>query len=145
MKNVFSKDLEIGKKYENIVLCMVRKKYPKAYIVDGYCKEWDIFVPELNFGIEVKLDKKSIDTGNIVIEIEFDGKPSALTTTKAKWWVIYDGFKYNWFCVKNIFRCIEENNLTYKKFVGRGDIKEKKAYLIKKKLLYNYKEYETWR
>tara|TARA_Y100000114_G_C11573502_1_gene237589 strand:- start:139 stop:576 length:438 start_codon:yes stop_codon:yes gene_type:complete len=145
MKNVFSKDLEAGKKYENIVLCMVQKKYPKAYIVDGYCKEWDIFVPELNFGIEVKLDKKSIDTGNIVIEIEFDGKPSALTTTKAKWWVIYDGLKYNWFCVKNIFRCIEENNLTYKKFVGRGDIKEKKAYLIKKKLLFKYKEYETWR
>ena len=40
----------------------------------------------------------------------------------------------------NIKKCITENNLTYKKFVGRGDTKQKKAYLIKKELLYKYKE-----
>ena len=118
----------------------MKEKYPKSYIQKGYCKDWDIYIPELKIGVEVKSDKKSMHTGNIVIEIEFDNKPSALSTTKAKWWVIYDGLQYNWFMVNNIKKCIRENNLTYKKFIGRGDTKQKKAYLIKKELLYKYKE-----
>ncbi len=143
MRSVFTKDLEDGKTYENKVLHIIQKKYPKAYIVDGYCKEWDIYIPELEKGIEVKSDRKSLYTGNIVIEIEFDGKPSALTTTKADWWVIYDGIKYNWFTVSNINKCIVENNLIYKEFIGRGDTKSKKAYLVKKEILYKYKENEN--
>ena len=59
-------------------------------MIDGYCKEWDIYIPELDEGVEVKSDQKSKHTGNIVIEIEFNGKPSALATTKAKYWVIFD-------------------------------------------------------
>jgi hypothetical protein len=145
MKSVFTKDLEVGKTYENKVLHIIQKKYPKAYIIDGYCKEWDIYIPELEKGVEVKSDRKSLYTGNIVIEIEFDGKPSALITTKAVWWVIYDGIKYNWFTVNNIKKCIKENNLRSKRFVGRGDTKEKKAYLIKKEILYKYRENETRR
>ena len=140
MNDVFQSDLKVGKIYENIVLQKIQEKYPKAYIQKGYCKDWDIYIPELEIGVEVKSDKKSMHTGNIVIEIEFDNQPSALSTTKAKWWVIYDGLQYNWFMVNNIKKCITENNLTYKKFVGRGDTKQKKAYLIKKELLYKYKE-----
>ena len=47
-----------------------------------YYKEYDIFVPELNIGIEVKSDEKSKYTSNIVIEIEFNNKPSALSTSR---------------------------------------------------------------
>ena len=140
MNDVFQSDLEVGKIYENIILEQIQKKYPKSYIEKGYCKDWDIYIPELQMGIEVKTDKKSMHTGNIVIEIEFNNRPSALTTTKANWWVIYDGIEYNWFMVNNIKKCITENNLKYKKFIGRGDTKEKKAYLIKKEILYKYKE-----
>lgn len=138
MIQTFDRDLARGKKYEQIVLQAIKKKYNKAFIQDGYCKEWDIYVPELNFGIEVKSDKKSIDTGNIVIEIEFNGKPSALSTTKSKYWVIYDGYNYKWFLVDDIKKCIEENNLRYATFTGKGDIHSKKAYLIKKEILYKY-------
>jgi hypothetical protein len=140
MNDVFQSDLEVGKIYENIILEKIQKKYPKSYIEKGYCKDWDIYIPELQMGIEVKSDKKSMHTGNIVIEIEFNNRPSALSTTKANWWVIYDGIEYNWFMVNNIKKCITENNLKYKKFIGRGDTKEKKAYLIKKEILYKYKE-----
>jgi len=137
--NVFYSDLKVGKYYENIILKKINKKYPNAYIVKGYCKEWDIFIPELKIGVEVKSDKKSLHTGNIVIEIEFNNKPSALSTTKSKYWVIYDGLNYNWFNVNDIRKCIKENNLYYREFIGRGDIHSKKAYLIKKELLYKYK------
>lgn len=136
---VFYSDLKVGKYYEKQILSKINKKYPKAYIVKGYCKDWDIYIPELEFGVEVKSDKKSLHTGNIVIEIEFNNNPSALSTTKSKYWVIYDGLKYNWFLVDNIKKCIKENNLYYREFIGRGDTHYKKAYLIKKTLLYKYK------
>ena len=140
MISTFQEDLKVGKLYENIVLNKIKRIYPKAHIIDGYCKDWDIFVPELNFGVEVKSDKKSLHTGNIVIEVEMNGKPSALSTSKSKWWVIYDGENFNWFAIKNIKRCIIENNLRCVEFIGKGDTKSKKAYLIKKQMLYKYKE-----
>ena len=67
MIQTFDRDLARGKKYEQIVLEAIQQKYSKAFIEDGYCKEWDIYIPELSFGIEVKSDKKSIDTGNIFV------------------------------------------------------------------------------
>ena len=134
----FKRDLQRGKHHENIVLDII--KYSKAYIKDGYCKEYDIYVPEMNFGVEVKSDEKSKYTNNIVIEIEFNSKPSALSTTKAKYWVIYDGYNYNWFLTERIKDCIKDNKLNYVQFIGKGDTKSKKAYLIKKDVLYKYKE-----
>ena len=109
-------------------------------VVDSITEMRDVFIPELNFGVEVKSDKKSLYTGNIVIEIEMNGKPSALATSKSKWWVIYDGENFNWLTITNIKRCIIENKLKYVEFVGKGDTKSKKAYLIKKQMLYKYKE-----
>ena len=136
----FKRDLQRGKHHENIVLGIIKSKYSKAYIKDGYCKEYDIYVPEMNFGVEVKSDEKSKYTNNVVIEIEFNSKPSALSTTKAKYWVIYDGYNYNWFLTERIKDCIKDNKLNYVQFIGKGDTKSKKAYLIKKEVLYKYKE-----
>ena len=76
--------------------------------------------------------------GNIVVEIEFDNKPSALSTTKADYWIWYDGECITFFKPKDIYNCIEDNNLSVCSFVGKGDVKEKKAYLIKKDMLYKY-------
>lgn len=140
MIQTFKRDLKRGKHHENVVLNYIKAKYKNAYIKDGYCKEYDIFVPEMNFGVEVKSDEKSKYTNNIVIEIEFNNKPSALMTTKAKYWVIYDGYSYNWFLTDKIKDCIKDNNLRYAQFTGKGDTKSKKAYLIKKEVLYKYKE-----
>jgi len=140
MIQTFKRDLKRGKHHENVVLNYIKAKYKNAYIKDGYCKEYDIFIPEVNFGVEVKSDEKSKYTNNIVIEIEFNNKPSALMTTKAKFWVIYDGYSYNWFLTNKIKDCIKDNNLRYAEFIGKGDTKSKKAYLIKKELLYKYKE-----
>jgi len=133
-------DLQRGKYHENIILDIIKSKYSKAYIKEGYCKEYDIYVPEMNFGVEVKSDEKSKYTNNIVIEIEFNSKPSALSTTKAKYWVIYDGYVYNWFLTQRLKDCIKDNNLKYVEFIGKGDTKSKKAYLIKKEVLYKYKQ-----
>jgi hypothetical protein len=139
MEVTFNKDLKRGKQHEHVVLTKIQQKYPQAYIIDGYCKEYDIWIPELEIGIEVKGDEKSKYTGNIVIEVLFNGKDSGISTTKAKYWVIYDGYKYNWFDVKDIRKCIATNYLKLSTFVGKGDIHPKDAYLVPKELLYKYK------
>jgi hypothetical protein len=139
----FKKDLATGLRYENIVLKKVQKKYPRAYRVDGYCKDWDIYIPEIEIGLEVKYDKMSLKTGNIVVEVEFDNKPSALSTTKSKYWMITDGVDYKWFLVDDLKRCVQDNDLKLLRFKSKGDSKYKRAYLIKKHILYKYEAPET--
>lgn len=134
----FTKDLKRGEQVELDVLSMIQKKYPKAYKVKGYFKDYDLFVPEINKSVEVKCDEKSKYTGNIVVEIEFNGKPSALMTSKADYWVWWDGYVYKWFTMNLIHQCIKELNPPVREFIGNGDDKYKKAYLIKKDILYRY-------
>ncbi len=89
MREKFVKDLETGKVYENKALKLIQKDYPKAYIQDGYFLDWDIYIPELEMGVEVKSDAQYKKTGNFYVEYEFNGKPSGIATTKAKQYYIY--------------------------------------------------------
>ena len=136
--NTFKEDLIVGKEVESLVLDKIKKKYPKSYSIEGYCKEYDIWIPELDCGIEVKQDAKSNYTGNIVIEIEMFNKPSALITTKAKYWIFYDQKKFVIIEVRDIYNCILQNQYKYVEFVGNGDNAKKKAFLVNKELLYSY-------
>ena len=85
----FNEDLHTGEAMKQEVLKEIQKKYPQAYKIEGYFKDYDIYIPELSKSVEVKRDYKSKDTGNLVIELTFDGKPSALLTTKADYWVFF--------------------------------------------------------
>ena len=130
----FKESLESGKEIENSVLSIIKKKYPKSYIIEGYFKDYDIYVPEKNMGIEVKRDEKSKYTGNLVVEIEFNGKPSALSTTKADYWVFYDGDNYIWI-TPTMLKDLTETCGNVVEFIGKGDTKPKKAYLMSKELI----------
>ncbi len=138
MMQTFARDLEAGNSVENIVLNMIKPKYPCATLINGYFPDYDIWIPELYKSVEVKSDQKSQHTGNILIEVEMFDKPSALFHTKADYWVIFDGFDFLWTTPKKIFECIIFNKLRYAEFVGRGDTVSKKAFLIKKDLLSQY-------
>lgn len=133
LENTFHKDLERGKQIEYKYLSMIRRKYPDAMGIEGYCKEYDIFIPSLNFGVEVKSDYKSKYTGNIVVEIAFDGKPSNLATTKAKYWIWDLGDKTLLVRVDELKNVVKD--LKTVKFTARGDFKQKEAYLVKKHLI----------
>ena len=133
----FHESLSVGKIIENNVLGFVREKYTKSYIKEGYFKGYDIYVPEKEMGIEVKADEMSQRTGNLVVEIEFDGEPSALSTTLAEWYVFYDGECYIWIKPQELKR-ISEKYGKLREFVGNGDTKSKKAYLIKKDVVKEY-------
>ena len=128
----FKRDLERGKKIEEEILKHVQAKYPDAHIVDGYCKEWDIYIPSEDKGVEVKYDPMSLKTNNIVVEIEYNNKPSALMTTKAYRWVFHTKEEIIITTPDRLRDLIEKYKLSPATFTGPGDPHPKKAYLIKK-------------
>jgi len=137
----FELDLFIGESSEGRVLDYIKKKYPKAYKIEGYFKDYDIYVPEAKKSVEVKQDFKSEWTGNLVVETEFNGKPSALSTTKADYWVFVTRPHWFWITPKQICDCIRQYHYTPATFVGKGDTKPKKAYLVK---INHIQEFSEW-
>lgn len=123
------------------VLKRILKKHPLAFI-DNKGKansDWDIWIPEKNYGVEVKNDYKSYYTGNLVLEVEMDGKLSALSLTKAKYWVFITGERYIWITPLDTYRFIEQH-FEYGRvpFTGDGDEKEKLAYLVRHDVFVKY-------
>lgn len=131
--DTFKHDLAEGKLVEKKHLSIIQKKYPDAYMIDGYCKEWDIFIPSKNMGVEIKSDKMSQSTGNIVVEINFNNKPSALSTTKSKYWIFDTGLKSMTVEVNDLKNLVKQFKTRH--FTARGDTKQKEAYLIKQKFI----------
>ena len=133
----FKESLKDGQKSEQAILSIILQKYPTAEMMQGYYKYYDIFVPEKNIGVEVKKDVKSQETGNLVVEVEFNGYPSALSTTRADYWVFDDGESYIWIETDKLRHiCSEFKEI--RTFVGNGDTKPKKAHLIPKHIIKNY-------
>jgi hypothetical protein len=134
---IFKDDLELGKKVEHIICSqIIKKKYPKSYVVEGYKKEYDIVVPEKNYTIEVKYDKMSYDTGNYMIETSYGGVPSGISTTKADWWIQVDNNKSIWIPTESLRYILNE----YKEISMNGiDLsKSKTGYLVPAgKLIYS--------
>lgn len=133
----FQKDLKRGLEIEEFVVSILRKKYPSASIINAY-KGYDIWIPEIDSSVEVKYDPMSNETGNIVIEIEMYDKPSGLMASTADYWVFYDDNMFVIMPTKNIFKCIFDCKLQYVEFVGNGDTRAKKAFLVKKDILFKY-------
>jgi len=133
----FKKDLAAGLHIEALVLSALQKKYPCATGIAAH-KGYDIWIPETHKSIEVKYDPMSNQTGNFVIEVEFNGKPSALLTTTADYWIIYDDSVFAWIEPRRLFECIMLNEVPLREFVGDGDTVAKRAYLVKKELVFMY-------
>ncbi len=134
----FCKDLLVGQDLENSILNSIRRKYPTAVLVPGKFKPYDIFIPEKNLKIEVKVDYKSQETGNIIIELFMFGKPSALLSTEADYWIIETGKQTMWVKPKKIIECIMINNIRSQEILGNGDDQKKIACLIPIELFKRY-------
>ncbi len=119
------------------VICQIikDKRYPSAYVIAGHFKGYDIAIPEIDSGIEVKCDWRSIETGNLVVEIEMYDKPSGLLTTTAKQWVFCDDVNLYFISPDTLKDIIIWNGLKAVKFIGNGDKRSKRAYLVKKNLI----------
>ena len=87
---VFEDDLQFGREAEEYVLEMLKQtEWPDSKLNDSEdyeCrKAYDIINSE--FTVEVKYDRKAVDTGNIFIETRCNQVASGLAGTKADFWV----------------------------------------------------------
>lgn len=133
----FKQDLQRGIDVEQKVLAILKKTYPSASLIDKY-KGYDIWIPETHKSVEVKYDPMSNTTGNVVVEVWMYEKPSALLTTTADYWVFHDDNLFVSIPPRRIFECIMLNEIPLRVFTGKGDTVSKKAYLIRKELLFSY-------
>jgi hypothetical protein len=134
----FTQSLSVGHIIENDVLQIIRRKYPCAVRLENKFSGYDIFIPEIEKRIEVKSDQKSQYTGNILIEFEMNGRASGIMTTKADFWVFFDGEQYRVIEPRHIIDCIFKSRQVYHEITGNGDTKTKKAFLIRKNELFKY-------
>tara|TARA_B110000858_G_C17799795_1_gene474625 strand:- start:278 stop:733 length:456 start_codon:yes stop_codon:yes gene_type:complete len=134
----FKESLETGQDLEELVLKLIRKDYPCSVRIPGKFKQYDIFIPEKDVKIEVKQDKKSQHTGNLVIETSMYGQPSGIMSTEAHYVYFDTGEELLIITPNDIFKCIIKNNIPERTFVGDGDTQEKTACLVKLDLLRPY-------
>ena len=86
----FENDLEFGNTYEKKAINLF--EYKSFEIKKGFFKEYDIIFEleeQKELKVEVKADRRTKQTGNMVIEYESRGKPSGITTTEADKWVYF--------------------------------------------------------
>ena len=80
-----------GEKLEKEVIEDIRKKrYPTTHKYEPNNGDYDVFIDEINEGIEIKNDLEALFSNNICIEYKQDGRLSGISITKAKYWIQYD-------------------------------------------------------
>jgi hypothetical protein len=82
------KDLEWGEKMQEIAKYELSHLY-QTEVEDnpGKDKYYDLYIPNKKVFIEVKADRKSVDTGNMVLEFASRGKLSGICTSLADYFM----------------------------------------------------------
>ena len=128
----FHDALMAGKRVERFFWNRLKRKYKHPVMIEGSFKPFDIYIADNHKRWEVKCDMKSNYTGNFLIEVEHYGKPSALMTTEAEFWVFYDA--KDWIAVKpqSMKDLILSHGYKLISTIGNGDTHAKKCYLVPK-------------
>ena len=103
------KQYKKGLKGENLILKQIQKKCRNAKKIDGYFKDYDIQIPEIQKTVEIKTDFTT-STGNVFIEFTCNKKPSGILTTRADIWVYILESKKFWIKTDNLKKCINKHN-----------------------------------
>lgn len=80
---MFAEDLDMGEAYQREFLEIMGG----GYMVQGNFKPYDVICGGKKY--EVKADRLTHKTGNIVIEFQCNGSPSGITATEADFWVYF--------------------------------------------------------
>jgi hypothetical protein len=130
----FLEDEVKAREAEEEVLSLIQKKYKNARKAEGNFKFYDIEVPDITT-VEVKNDKRSEDTGNLYIEVSFNGQPSGIEASTAEWWVFVDSAHYYFIKRDSLDYLLRENRCFTRKIKGEDGTTEEYK-LIKKDLIF---------
>lgn len=129
----WEQDLKLSDVFEKLTI--------KIYNMKNYerknfnFKEYDIEDLDTKIKYEVKTDRMTNDTGNIIIEYECNNKPSGINATTADYYIYYildeANHKYGYYeiPVSKIKKYIKNNK--YHQKISGGDGNRMKGYLFK--------------
>lgn len=131
MSKEFPGDLKLGERAEKYVLDQLSKEHPTLGKVEGYNPGCDL--QDLDgYSVEVKFDRGSEKTGNIVFEYRYKGAPSGISTSKALDWIqIYysNGWVYSQIRKLNLQAYLKTNIQYFTKTRG-GDDKQSSLIIV---------------
>jgi len=129
----FLSDLKLGQKYEKKLLEIL--SYDSFNHQCGYCKEYDFTITKdgITTKYEVKSDRRAINTNNLALEFECNGKASGISTTEAEiyaYFIIKSSELYDLYLIptEDLRQMIV--NKKYNRLVNGGDSWRSKMYLI---------------
>jgi len=130
----FKQDLKEGQMIEDEMIDLL--KGIDSLVIkapNGQFKDYDFIIDDIKY--ECKYDKLASKTGNICIEFECNDKPSGITSTKAKYYIIKTLDNVYKIKVSRINKIIKRNSF---KIVNGGDGYRSKMYLINKSYFEKY-------
>jgi len=134
----FASDLKMGNEYEQKYIDMI--DYDSYEISKGCFKPYDIKVMngDITTTYEIKADRMTARTGNVVIEYKCNGKPSGITSSEADYWVYFIVGTTEYIKIPtNVLRqfILEKK---YKNSVSGGDGYRSQMYLFPKNVFEDY-------
>lgn len=127
----FFSDLQLGKEYEKKLASLLAFDTCE-FAPERAFKAWDIKIVRggVETYYEVKCDRRTNTTKNIVIEFECSGKPSGIDATQAHYWAyfIHGTNQYLLLPVEALRTAIQ--NQEYKNIVKGGDGYRARMYLF---------------
>jgi len=138
----FHADLKRAESTEDFVAKILQKHFGKSFLSLEWGQaskfyDFKLVTTFLSVRLELKEDFYGKKSGNVAIETKSWGKPSGVTTTKAKFWLLM--------CHTNQGRILYSikasklrdliNEKKYVRFVEGGDKKASEMYLIKRSVI----------
>tara|TARA_Y100000592_G_C5336384_1_gene252054 strand:- start:184 stop:630 length:447 start_codon:yes stop_codon:yes gene_type:complete len=140
--DTFKKDIVIGEDAENVLLDIIKQKYPKAEKIKGQFIFYDIYVPEIDVKIEVKRDIGSNKSKNFFLEYTCNGVDSGLNASLSDYYAICDESNFIWIKTP-ILKEVAKKYGRYWKDTPKGGASVVEAYLTPKKYVFEYADYIT--
>lgn len=136
----FKKDLADGKAAEEEVkqLLITRLNVAESDIEHSSSKGYDLKIITKGWTFEVKNDLMAHQTGNVAIEYESRGKPTALAATTADFWVYKFAGQFFAFKTETLKRKLFEEKRYFKAVTGGDAGSNTKMFLVK------VEEFKKW-
>lgn len=131
INNTWQPYLKAGGVNEAEFKALLKNIFPDIKKMEGNFKEYDFIIPSRDLKLELKMDFKSDDTGNLAFEYECFGCKSGLALTTADYYVMTDKHNFYFFKTDELKSFIRLNWKYLIKKVG-GDNNASKMILIRK-------------